>query len=416
MPDSDRRSRPNVSATPGGYGPLDYTGSPPASGAWREGDPVGERLFVDIGGFRTESGVELPSVTVAYQTWGTLAPDGANAVYVAHALTGDSHVTGEAGPGHATAGWWSGLVGPGRPIDTDRWFVVCANVLGGCQGTTGPSSQAPDGQPWGSRFPTVTVGDMVDVEHRFTEHLGIADWALMLGPSLGGMRVLEWMVRYPERVRSGLVLGSTAAVTADQIGTHNAQIEAIRMDPRFRGGDYYDAAPGDGPHRGMGLARRIAHLTYRSETELDLRFGRGGQTDEDPYGFDAVSGRGRFAVESYLDHHAEKLARRFDANTYIALTEAMTLFDLGRGRGGVATALAGIHAPLTVVGIDSDRLFPLRLQAELAELTPGSDELHVLRSPYGHDGFLVEDDQVGEFIGHALTRIRSGQQGRRRTA
>ena len=404
-----------MSGTPAGSGALDYSGPPPATAAWREGDPAGQRRFLDLGETRTESGFVFPSIRVAYQTWGTLNADGSNAIYVAHALTGDSHVTGEAGPGHLTAGWWSGLVGPGRPIDTERWFVVCANVLGGCQGTTGPSSLAPDAQPWGSRFPIVTVADMVEVELALSDHLGIDAWALMLGPSLGGMRVLEWMVRYPERVRGGLVLGSTAAVTADEIGTHTAQIEAIRMDPKFRGGDYYDAAPGDGPHRGMGLARRIAHLTYRSETELDLRFGRGAQVGENPYPQERENARGRFAVESYLDHHADKLARRFDANTYVALTEAMTLFDLGRDRGGVASALATIHAPLTVVGIDSDRLFPLRLQAELAELTPGADELHVLRSPYGHDGFLVEDDQVGAFIAHGLERV-SAQYRRRPSA
>jgi homoserine O-acetyltransferase len=246
----------------------------------------------------------------------------------------------------------------------------------------------------------ITVGDMVEVERRLTDALGIRDWALMLGPSLGGMRVLEWMVRHPDRVRGGLVLGSTAAVTADQIGTHAVQIAAIEADPAFRGGDYYDAGPGEGPHRGMGLARRIAHLTYRCETELDSRFGRDAQDGEDPYD------GGRFAVESYLDHHADKLARRFDANTYIALTRAMSLFDLGRGRGGVARALGSIHAPLTVVGIDSDRLFPVRLQQELVDLTPGADRLHLLLSPYGHDGFLVEDEQVGVFVAHALNRVR----------
>ena len=390
---------------------IDYQGPPPASGAWRKGGDPGDRKFLTIGEFTTESTVVLPNVTVAYETWGTLAPDGHNAIYICHALTGDSHVTGPAGPGHQTAGWWSGLVGPGRPIETDRWFVVCANVLGGCQGTTGASSAGPDGLPWGSRFPTVTVADMVDVERALADHLGIEQWLLMLGPSLGGMRVLEWLVRYPERVRGGLVLGSTAAVTADQIGTHAAQIEAIRADPAFNNGDYYNAPAGGGPHRGMGLARRIAHLTYRSETELDLRFGRSPQRDEDPHGADGSRPRGRFAVESYLDHHADKLARRFDANTYIALTEAMSRFDVGRVRGGVASALATIHAPLTVVGIDSDRLFPLRLQSELVELTPGADELHVLRSPYGHDGFLVEDEQVGAFIHHAIERAASDQRG-----
>jgi homoserine O-acetyltransferase len=386
------------------YGALSYEGLPPATAAWREGDLVGDRHFVDIGELKTELGDVIPQVTVAYETWGTLNEDGSNAVYICHALTGDSHVAGEAGPGHKTGGWWHSLVGPGCPVDTDEWFVVCANVLGGCQGTTGPASPAPDGRPWGGRFPVVTVGDMVEVERRLTDALGIERWALLLGPSLGGMRVLEWMVRYPERVRGGLTLGSTAAVTADQIGTHATQIAAIEADPAFQGGDFYDAGPGGGPHVGMGIARRIAHLTYRSETELDDRFGRQFQGDEDPYA------GGRFAVESYLDHHADKLARRFDANTYIALTRAMSLFDLGAGRGGVAAALGSIHAPLTVVGIDSDRLFPLRLQQRMVDLTPGADRLHVILSEYGHDGFLVEDEQVGVFVAHALHRVRRSEQ------
>jgi len=381
------------------YGPLSYDGPPPATGAWREGFPVGERLFLDVGDVTVAEGTTIPDVRVAYETWGTLNADRSNAVYVCHALTGDAHVTGQAGPGHLTDGWWDGLVGPGAPVDTDQWFVVCANVLGGCQGTTGPVSLAPDGRPWGSRFPVVTVADMVEVERRVMQALDIPSWALMLGPSLGGMRVLEWMAAHPEVVRSGLVLGTTAAVTADQIGTHATQIAAIEADPRFQGGDYYDQPAGEGPHVGMGIARRIAHLTYRSESELDLRFGRDPQGEEDP-----LSG-GRFAVESYLDHQADKLSRRFDANTYIALTRAMSLFDLGEGRGGVSEALSRFKAPLTVVGLDSDRLFPLRLQEELVEATPSAHPLHVVRSPYGHDGFLVEKDQVGEIVRKALSAV-----------
>jgi homoserine O-acetyltransferase len=381
------------------YGPLSYDGPPPASGAWREGYPVGERRFLDVGDVEVVAGVTVPDVRVAYQTWGTLNADRSNAVYICHALTGDSHVSGPAGPGHLTDGWWDGLVGAGAPIDTNEWFVVCANVLGGCQGTTGPASLAPDGREWGSRFPVVTVADMVEVERRVMDHLGIGSWALMLGPSLGGMRVLEWMAAHPERVRSGLVLGTTAAVTADQIGTHATQIAAIEADPLFRGGDYYGAAAGEGPHIGMGVARRIAHLTYRSESELSLRFGRDSQGDEDPMG------GGRFAVESYLDHQADKLARRFDANTYIALTRAMSLFDVGDGRGGAAEVLGGFRAPLTVVGLDSDRLFPLRLQEELVAATPSAHPLHVVRSPYGHDGFLVEKDQVGTIVRDALSAV-----------
>jgi len=380
-------------------GPLSYDGLPPATGAWREGDPVGERRFLDLGPLTLESGAVIPDVRVAYQTWGSLRPDGSNAVYVCHALTGDSHVVGPAGPGHVTAGWWDELVGPGAPIDSDEWFVVCANVLGGCQGTTGPVSLAPDGHPWGSRFPIVTVPDMVEVERRVMDALGIDAWAMILGPSLGGMRVLEWMVAHPERVRAGLVLGTTAAVTADEIGTHATQIAAIQADPNYRGGDYYDAAPGDGPHVGMGLARRIAHLTYRTESELDLRFGRSPQGEEDPWR------GGRFAVESYLDHHADKLARRFDANTYIALTRAMSLFDLGHGRGSTVDALARIESPLTVVGIDSDRLFPLRLQEDLVSAVPGAGPMRVVHSPYGHDGFLVEKDQVGRIVRDALADV-----------
>lgn len=389
------------------YGPLDYIGPAPASAAWREQDEVGDRRFVDLGPFRTSSGFDFPAVRVAYETWGTLSEDGSNAIYVCHALTGDSHVTGPAGPGHKTGGWWEDLVGPGRAIDTDQWFVACANVLGGCQGTTGPSSLAPDGRPWGGRFPTITVRDMVDVEVRFTRAIGVNSWALMLGPSLGGMRVLEWLAAYPELVRSGLILGTTAAVSADQIATHAAQLAAIYADPNFNGGDYYDAPPGGGPHRGMGIARMIAHLTYRSEPEMRTRFDRRPQEGEDPYDFFQGKRVGRFEVESYLDHHAEKLARRFDANTYVALTNAMTLFDLGRGRGGVDAVLGGIEAPLTVVGIDSDRLFPTYQQQHIASRVPGADDLHIIHSDHGHDGFLVEGEQVAAYVRKAIERIPS---------
>ena len=353
-------------------------------------------MFIDIGDVTLASGEVIPNVRVAYQTWGELNSARNNAVYICHALTGDSHVTGPAEDGHLTGGWWDGLVGPGAPVDTDQWFVVCANVLGGCQGTTGPSSLASDGTAWGSRFPVVTVPDMVEVELRLMDALGIPSWALMLGPSLGGMRVLEWMVAHPDRVRSGLVLGTTAAVTADQIGTHATQIAAIQADPNFMGGDYYDRPAGAGPHTGMGIARRIAHLTYRSESELDLRFGRSPQAGERP------DVGGRFAVESYLDHQADKLSRRFDANTYSALTQAMSLFDIGEGRGGVGEALATVQGPLTVVAIDSDRLFPVRLQEALVAATPSARPLDMVRSPYGHDGFLVEKDQVGRIVRDAL--------------
>jgi homoserine O-acetyltransferase len=382
--------------------------APPASGAWREGDHPGERRFLSLGAFTTQSGFSFPQLRVAYQTWGTLRPEGVNAIFIAHALSGDSHVCGAPGPGHRQGGWWNGLVGPGRAIDTHRWFVVCANVLGGCQGTTGPATLAPDGRPWGSRFPLITVADMVEVERRFSDALGIRRWACMLGPSLGGMRVLEWLVAHPQRLASGIVIGSTAAVGADQIGSHEAQIAAIRADRGFQGGDYYNLPDGEGPHRGLGVARRIALLTYRSRQELELRFGRQPQTQEDPYAWRNGRPGGRFAIASYLDHHADKLARRFDANTYIALTQAMSLFDLGRSRGGFERALGRIHQPLTVVGVASDRLFPLEQQRQIASLAPGAGPLRVIDSLHGHDGFLVEADQLGRIVREAITAQNRG--------
>jgi len=374
---------------------MTTTSRPPTtSGAWREGDPVGSRRFVGLGAIELERGGVLPDVTVAYETWGELNAAGDNAILVEHALTGDAHVVGEAGPGHPTPGWWDGLVGPGRPLDTDRFFVVASNVLGGCQGTTGPSSSAPDGTAWGSRFPFVTVRDQVQVEALLADRLGIERWHLVLGGSMGGMRALEWAVGHPDRVDRAVVLASTAYASAEQIAWCQAQLLAIRSDPHFRNGDYYDQHAG--PDTGLGIARRIAHVTYRSELELHERFGREPQGSEEPLG-----GRGRYAVESYLDHHAGKLAGRFDANSYLVLTEAMNSHDVGRGRGGVSEALRRVRADVLVVAVDSDRLYPPRLSHEIAEGIEGAS-LHTVRSVYGHDGFLIELDQVGAVVERVL--------------
>jgi homoserine O-acetyltransferase len=370
---------------------------PPATGAWREGDHPGDRKFVDVGDVTLERGGALRNVRMAYETWGRLSAAGDNAVLVLHALTGDSHVVGEPGPGHATPGWWEGLIGPGRPLDTNRWFVVAPNVLGGCQGTTGPSSDAGDGRPYGSRFPFLTTRDQVTAEVALADALGLDRWALVLGGSMGGMRALEWAIMEPDRVERLLVLASAAAATGDQIAWCAPQLAAIRSDLGFRGGDYYDAGDGEGPHVGLGIARRIAHATYRSQQEINLRFGRKFQGGEDPLG-----GGGRYAVESYLDHHANKLVYRFDANSYLVLTEAMNSHDVGRGRGGVAAALSRIQARTAVAAIDSDRLYPVELSAELAAGIPECAPLHVLSSPYGHDAFLLESTQVGEVVTELL--------------
>jgi homoserine O-acetyltransferase len=361
-------------------------GLAPASAAWRPGDPIAERRFVTIGDVPLESGDVLPNVTLAYETWGTLNATRDNAIYVAHALTGDAHAAGEAGPGQPTPGWWNPLIGAGKPLDPAKHFIVCANVIGGCQGSTGPASAAPDGLPWGSRFPWVTLRDMVTAEALLSDALGIDRWRLIVGPSMGGMRALEWAATYPERVGAIAVMGATAATTAEQIAWGTPQVAAIEADPRFAGGDYYGAADGEGPHVGLGIARQIAHITYRSEAELARRFGRVIQPD------------GRFAVTSYLEYHGEKLARRFDANTYLRLVNAINSHDVGRGRGGVAAALARFTGPALVVAVDSDRLYPASNARVLDASLSGSQRVRVVHSPVGHDGFLVESDQFNAFL------------------
>jgi homoserine O-acetyltransferase len=362
---------------------------------------VGRRQFVRVGGLTTESGGHLPDVVVAFETYGVPARDqqgrATNAVLVCHALTGDSHVSGPAGPGHPTPGWWNGVVGEAAALDPADWFIVCANMLGGCQGTTGPSSTAPDGRPWGSRFPRITIRDQVEVERRLADRLGITRWAAVLGGSMGGMRALEWVATHPERVESALILAAGAAAHADQVGAYCAQIAAIEGDADWQGGDYHHT--GRAPFVGMGVARRLAQLTYRGLDEIEARFGNAPQPGEDP-----LRG-GRFAVESYLDHHAGKLAARFDPGTYVVATRAMNTHDVGRGRGGAAAALGRTTMPVVVAGITSDRLYPLALQAQLAELIPGCEGLQVIDSPRGHDAFLLDTDAIGGLVAQTLGQV-----------
>jgi homoserine O-acetyltransferase/O-succinyltransferase len=381
-------------------------GRAPATGAWREGDPVGDRRFVNIGDVSLESGRALPSARIAYEQWGELSPARDNAILVLHALTGDSHVVGPAGPGHPSAGWWPGVVGPGLAIDTDRYFVVAPNVLGGCQGSTGPASLAPDRAEWGTRFPFLTIRDQVRAQLAFARELGIERFAAVVGGSMGAMHVLEWAVMAPEAVERIAVLAAPAASSADQIALNSVQIEAIRTDPAFRGGEYYEAPDGEGPTRGLALARRMAMLNYRTAAELNHRFDRSWQSDLDPLG-----GDGRFAVESYLDFHGNKFTRRFDANSYIVLTQAMNSHDLGRGRGGAAAALDRVQAASLVLGIDSDRYFPLAGQAEIAALLRHSvhgPEPVLVSSEYGHDAFLIEDAAVGAALERLLAADADG--------
>ena len=368
----------------------------PASGAWRDGDPVGDRQLLSLGDrpFALEGGGVLRDVTLAYETWGTLDERGSNAVLVCHALTGDSHAVGPRQPGHPTTGWWDGLIGPGKALDTDRWFVVCVNVLGGCQGTTGPASAHPDdGQPWGSRFPVVTVRDWVRTQAIVADHVGVRRWHSVVGGSMGGMQVLEWALMYPERVGSIVPIATALAASAQQIAWWSTGRRIIRMDPRWRGGDYYDAAPGDGPHESLAVARMVSQITFRSDDVFTRRFGR--EVVEPVDGFSLWP---RFDVERYPEYQGDKLVRRFDANSYLLLTKAMDLHDVARGRRSTEVAMARLQAPVLTIGVASDILYPLYQSQEIvaAARAAGMAARSVeLDSPHGHDAFLIEHDQVG---------------------
>ena len=379
----------------------------PASGAWRPGDPVGARRFAVVAEdrpFALEGGGTLTTATLAYETWGTLDAEASNAVLVCHALTMDAHAARARGAGPADAGWWEDLIGPGQAIDTDRYFVVCANVLGGCQGSTGPSSLEPaTGRPYGSRFPVVSVRDIVRAQSGLARVLGVRRWLSVVGGSMGGMQALEWAVMFPDRVASVVPIATTMAATAQQIAWSSVQRQAIALDPRWRGGDYYDAADGDGPHAGLALAREMAQITYRTDAVFTGRFGRGSIE-----GIDRFSPWQRFDVESYLDYHGAKLARRFDANSYMVVSKAMDLHDIGRNRGGVDAALARVKAPTLVMSIDSDALYlPEQQEAITAGLRRlGRPVEHVnITSPDGHDAFLLAADQVARALTPFLDEV-----------
>jgi homoserine O-acetyltransferase len=375
-------------------------GRPPASGAWRDGDPAGERQFAPLSNLKLESGRVLASARIAFETWGELNHEHTNAVLILHALTGDSHATGAAGKAHPTEGWWREIIGPGLAIDTDKYFVVAPNILGGCQGSTGPSSLDSNGREYGPLFPYLTIRDQMHAQHEFAHTIGIKKWFAIIGGSMGGMHALEWAISHPDEVARVAIIAAPAISSADQIALNSVQVEAIMTDPQFKNGYYYDEKPGDGPHRGLALARRMALLNYRSSNELNQRFERSWQSSVSPLG-----GGGRFAVESYLDFHGNKFTRRFDANSYITLVEAMNSHDVGRGRGSVEEALASIKAKSLVVGIDSDRLFPIEDQQRIADNIGGEligGKLHIIESAYGHDGFLIEKQVVGPLLTQLL--------------
>lgn len=376
-------------------------GRPPATGAWITGDEVGDRKFSRVFSLDLESGQSLSNIVLAYETWGSLNAAKDNAVLVLHALTGDSHTAGNSAPGHPTAGWWNGLVGPGLAIDTNKYFVITPNVLGGCQGSTGPSSLDSNGREYGPSFPQLTIKDQAASFVELGNQLGITKWFSVVGGSMAGMHALEMAIAAPDSIERLAILAAPPFTTADQIALNTVQLEAIRSDANFAGGWYYEAKPGFGPHKGLALARRMALLNYRSPAELNQRFSRSWQSQVSP-----LTERGKYAVESYLDFHGNKFVRRFDANSYITLVSAMNSHDVSRGHDSVEAALAKITCPTLVLGIDSDRLFPIEGQQLIADNVSGEvfgSGLQVVASEFGHDGFLIEIDAVGKALSAFLS-------------
>ena len=380
-----------------------------ATGAWHAGLPSGTRKFLHFPAERPialDNSKTLQDVTIAYETWGELNAEKSNAILLCHAWTGDSHAAGSAEEGTPTPGWWEGLIGPNCAIDTNKWFVVCTNSLGGCQGTTGPASNHPqDGKPYGSRFPVITVRDMVRAQVRVSDMLGIDVWHSVIGGSMGGMQVLEWAITFPHRLRTAIPIATCLQATAQQIAWGAIGRRAIRLDPKWRGGDYYDAPVGEGPWQGLAIARMIAQVTFRSDNVFTDRFGRElADMDADYNGLGLWD---KFEVENYLDHHGDKLIRRFDANSYLIIGKAMDLHDVARGRGELRKAVSRISAPVLSVGISSDILYPTYQQKQIRDMindVGGSCEYVEIESPHGHDAFLINLDQVGKPVAEFLEK------------
>ena len=385
-----------------------------------------ETRFLDLPApLPLDCGRELTSVRVAYETYGALSPRGDNAVLVCHALSGDAHAAGYSatpaaagtrdgfaaeqrdGSAGRALGWWDGMIGPGKAFDTDRFFVVSTNLLGGCRGTTGPSSTDPaTGRPYGSDFPVITVADMVRCERAFLDELGVDRLAAVAGGSLGGMQALQWAVQFPGQVDAIVVIASTHALHPQGLAWNAIARESIIRDPAWQGGHYYGT--GRTPEAGMGVARMVGHITYLSAPALDDRFGRRLQFADDlRYTIDEPE----FEVESYLRHQAESFVKRFDANTYVYLSRALTYFDLARqhGEGSLQRALAGVSARTLLIAFSSDWLYPPAASIEIDEALRGLGkpaEFHLIDAPYGHDCFLLEEARQTPIVRRFLSEGR----------
>jgi homoserine O-acetyltransferase/O-succinyltransferase len=348
-----------------------------------------------------ESGERLGPITLAYETYGELDGERSNAILVAHALSGDAHAAG-LHEGDKVPGWWDSMIGPGKAFDTDKYFVISSNVVGGCRGSTGPSSPNPKtGRPYGSDFPLVSIKDMVDAQCHLLSHLGIERLLSVAGGSMGGMQVLQWMVSHQERIRSAIPISTALKHTPQQIAFNEVGRQAIMADPNWRGGDYYEDSP---PARGLAVARMVGHITYMSEASMAEKFGRRLKESKRPVKFSPD-----FEVEGYLENRGESFVKRFDANSYLYITKAMDYFDAA-GAKSPLEIFKGLRAKVLVIAFKSDWLYPAHQSQEIVRACKwaGVDATYCeVHSTYGHDAFLLETGEETRLIKHFLTSASS---------
>jgi homoserine O-acetyltransferase/O-succinyltransferase len=345
-----------------------------------------------------ESGEKLGPITLAYETYGKLNPKKSNAILVLHALSGDAHAAG-------ANGWWDSFIGPGKGLDTNKYFVICSNVIGGCQGSTGPSSQNPKtGNPYGADFPLVTIGDMVNAQKKLIGNLGIQKLLAVVGGSMGGMQVLQWMVSYPENIQSAIPIATTMKHTPQQIAFNEVGRQAIMADPDWKDGNYYGSAI---PAKGLSVARMIGHITYMSDVSMAEKFGRRIRQDKQPFKFSP-----EFEVEGYLQNRGDNFVKRFDANSYLYITKAIDSFNIQNGKN--TTLFSGLKAKVLVISFKSDWLYPTYQSLEIVKACKlaGVDTTYCeVNSSYGHDSFLLETKQENELVSHFLYGVSKGQRG-----
>ena len=346
-----------------------------------------------------ECGRNFGPITLAYETYGVLSPAKDNAILILHALSGDAHAAGFHHPHEREPGWWDIMIGPGKAFDTRKYFVICSNVIGGCKGSTGPSSISPQtGHPYALTFPMVTISDMVNTQKVLIDHLGIERLLCVVGGSMGGMQVLQWAVSYPERIRLAIPIASTAKLSSQAIAFNEVGRQAIQSDPHFKEGDYYGKAV---PRRGLAIARMVGHITYLSERSMHQKFGRKLQ-DKTEYGYDF---RTDFQVESYLRYKGDHFVNRFDANSYLYISKAMDYFDLTQPYGNLEQAFANVRAKFLVISFSSDWLFPSFQSKEIVSACRrvGVEAIYTeIQTDYGHDAFLLESEQLSSLITNFL--------------